>query len=68
MPIGPGKYDDVLTVALKTVKAKQGILIVVDGNKGPGFSAQLDIAKSLAIPAMLRNLADQIEADIKPKT
>lgn len=65
MPIGPGKYDDALAEALKHAKAMQGILIVLEGSKGFGFSAQLELDKTLLIPGMLRELARMIEADHK---
>jgi hypothetical protein len=61
MPLGPGKYDEAATAARKQTRANGVILIVFDGDRGNGFSAQLDARRLFAIPQMLRNLADEIE-------
>jgi hypothetical protein len=68
MPFGPGKYDDDATAIREKLKANGIILIVLGGEKGQGFSAQLDLAAAMAMPEMLRTVADQIEetqAEIK---
>lgn len=63
MASGAGKYDALCTAVRESVEAVAGILIVLDGNKGDGFSCQ---TRSLRItdklPAILRDVADQIEA------
>jgi hypothetical protein len=38
--IGPGKYDPVCTVAREATKAEVAIVIIINGDKGSGFSAQ----------------------------
>lgn len=58
---GPGKYDDVCTMAREAAKAKGVLLMVFDGEHGQGFSAQLPPELVLGIPAVLRQVADQIE-------
>lgn len=63
---GPGKYDDALTLALEQCNGLEGILIVTNGPKGPGFSAQLTLEGSTRIPSILRQLADKIEGSNKP--
>lgn len=63
--IGPGKYDDICTMAREQAKAKSVILIINDGCKGSGFSCQADISTLLTLPAALRGVADQIEANLK---
>lgn len=59
---GAGKYDDLCTQAREQADADACILILKNGNKGTGFSMQttndIDI---LALPHMLRLLAQQIE-------
>lgn len=60
---GPGKYDDACTAARESTKALGCILIVVGGEHGDGFSAQLTMEMMENIPRGLRALADQIEAD-----
>lgn len=63
--IGPGKYDSILTETLKQTKGTVGILIVLNGEHGPGFCAQLSIEALITMPIMLRSIADQIEVDYK---
>ncbi len=64
MAHGPGKYDASLSLALADAKAMQGILIVFDGPLGPSFCCQLDIVKASLIPVLLRQMAEEIEADM----
>jgi hypothetical protein len=54
MPIGPGKYDHICTVARNAAQARGALLIILDGDQGSGFSVQcigplhpLQIAKTL---------------------
>jgi hypothetical protein len=61
--IGPGKYDDEATWVRERTKASGVILIVIGGDKGQGFAAQATLEVTLTLPAMLRDIADQIEAD-----
>ena len=61
MAWGPGKYDPEATQVRASTKANGVILIVFEGDRGSGFSAQLDALKLIAIPQMLRDIADQIE-------
>lgn len=72
MAIGPGKYDDALTLALRTVVAREphihgGVLLVMgppDEADSCGFSVQLTLAAMRMMPALLRFMADGIEADL----
>ena len=61
--IGPGKYDEECTTAREATKAEGALLLVFNGNKGSGFSAQIPTKWLLKIPVILRSVADQIEAD-----
>jgi len=64
MPIGPGKYDDLCT----SVREKTGgsvLLIVVGGERGPGFSCQADLETMKMLPDMLEHVAKQIRQDMK---
>lgn len=61
--IGPGKYDALATAAREAAKARGVILIVFGGDKGSGFSAQLDALGTLSIPQILREIADEIERE-----
>jgi len=60
---GAGKYDDLCTQAREAAQAEGAILIVMGGNKGQGFSAQLPLHLIAVVPQMLRHVADEIEAD-----
>lgn len=61
--IGPGKYDELCTLVREKAGARAAIVIVVDGDKGTGFSAQGTEVVVTKLPAVLRILADKIEAD-----
>lgn len=65
MSIGPGKYDDAMTLARKQCGSSAAALIVLKGESGPGFSCQADLETTLRLPAILRKVADDIEADLK---
>jgi hypothetical protein len=65
---GPGKYDDACTAARIATQARAAVLIVTDGNRGSGFSVQAhDPAFVLALPMLLRRVADDIEAQTHPE-
>ena len=63
MAIGPGKYDHLATFVRQQTDALAVILIVLDGDKGAGFSVQARGDVALSLPALLRRVADDIEAD-----
>lgn len=64
MATGPGKYDNALTEALKNAGATQGVLIVLDGSQGSGFSMQSDLQNMLRLPHLLETMATHIRADL----
>jgi hypothetical protein len=68
MAEGPGKYDDVATIARVATKAKGIIIIVLGGELGNGFSVQMEAPDLEIMPGILRDLADQIEKDMKVMT
>jgi hypothetical protein len=63
--IGPGKYDEEATMVMERVKAGGVILIVIDGKDGGGFAVQATLQTTLMLPSMLRDMADEIEGDLK---
>ena len=63
MTVGPGVYDDEATAARESTHAQAVALIVIRGDKGSSFSCQAQEDVILDLPAVLRSLADQIEAD-----
>lgn len=60
MAPGPGKYDDLCTFVRENAKAKGALVIILDGEKGSGFSCQADLAVARQLPKMLENIAKQI--------
>jgi enoyl-CoA hydratase/carnithine racemase len=65
MPVGPGKYDELATAARLAAKARGVVVIVLEGEHGNGFSVQADGPVTLALPRLLRFVADGIEADLE---
>lgn len=63
MPKGPGKYDRFLTQVKDETGTINAALIISDGNLGSGFSVQGTGDFLLRLPAILRNIADQVEKD-----
>jgi hypothetical protein len=61
MALGPGKYDDLASDVRTKAQARGVLLLVVDGTRGSGFSAQLSLPLTLRLPQILRDIADQIE-------
>jgi hypothetical protein len=62
---GPGKYDDLATVVRRDARAAGVLVIVFGGTKGDGFSAQLPLDLLITVPAILRDVADQIDKQIQ---
>ena len=63
MSIGPGRYNEVCNDVRKRTRAKGVILIVMEGDKGEGFEVQASLDILVKLPKLLRDVADQIEAD-----
>lgn len=61
MAWGPGKYDDLATTARDAARADGVVLLVINGKRGSGFSAQLPVDLTFKLPAILRDLAKQID-------
>jgi hypothetical protein len=66
MPIGEGgKYDAECEEIRKRLGSQGVLLIVLDGPKGPGFSAQATFEILAGMPELLRITADSIEKDLR---
>lgn len=68
MAVGPGKYDKALRRALRSVSrdgGATGLLVVIRGPKGAGFSCQCTLDELQLVPGFLRQMADEIEADVR---
>lgn len=70
---GGGRYEREATTLLRATGARVVLLLVVSGHKGDGFEAQFatetqeEAARENArLPAVLRDLADRIEAGEPP--
>jgi hypothetical protein len=63
MPVGPGKYDDLATLVRETTNAQAVVLIIVEGDRGSGFSVQAlpPFVDGGTLVKLLRDMADQIE-------
>jgi hypothetical protein len=67
--IGPGRYDKEADKLLKETQAQGIILLIINGNRGEGFSATF--AREWAdqhaakLPAYLRALAHHLENDLR---
>lgn len=61
---GPGKYDAACTAARETTHAAGVLLIVIGGNQGNGFSAQLTPDILITVPELLRDMAKQIDQQL----
>lgn len=68
---GPGKYDDLCTEVRTKANADGAIVIVLNGDKGSGFSAQLPSEGFGALPQVIRALSlviDQMKEDLAAAT
>jgi hypothetical protein len=72
MPRGPGKYDAECARARVATDATMCLLVVLGGRRGDGFSAQIMAPDTdrppdalRAVPGLLRQIADEIEAEQK---
>jgi hypothetical protein len=65
MAYGPGKYSVLCAHAMTDAKALACVLITLGGEKGSGFEVVGQPGVVLDLPALLREMADQIERDQK---
>ena len=61
--INQGKYDDVCSVVREGTQAEGAMLIILNGEFGSGFSAQLPMDFMKKIPGVLRSMANHIEKE-----
>jgi hypothetical protein len=61
--IGPGKYDRLCTIVREEAGAAGALVLVIDGEKGSGFSVQADIETQMRLPDLLEAMARQIRMD-----
>lgn len=63
MAEGPGIYDDLCTHVREEAQAQGAVVIVLDGNKGSGFSAQGNAYALAQLPGVLKIILRQMERD-----
>ncbi len=63
--VGPGRYDDLCTVARESAQAEGAILIILAGEKGSGFSVQGPKEVTEKLPHMLRDVAKVLETSVR---
>lgn len=63
MADGPGKYDHLATLVREAANADGVAVLVINGNLGSGFSVQVDEGLHLALPSLLRTIADSLDAE-----
>jgi len=63
--IGPGKYDELCTLVRERANAKGALLVVIEGNRGQGFSVQATGPVLAVLPELLETLAREIRRDIE---
>jgi hypothetical protein len=64
--IGPGKYDDACTAARVAANAEVAIVMILNGDKGSGFSVQGDVNAKLTveqIAGFLEHIAAEMRRD-----
>jgi hypothetical protein len=61
---GPGKYDNICTVARVAADADCAIVIIINGNHGSGFSVQCTEGLVLDIPSILEHVIKDMRSSI----
>lgn len=66
--VGPGgRYNAEAEYVFKRTKARGVLLIVIEGNRGAGFSAVGEPEVMVGLSTLLRHLADDLDAGTAPK-
>jgi hypothetical protein len=65
MAVGSGRYDEICKAVREETGAFGAILMIMDGDQGDGFSVQVPHELLGLVPALLRQTADAIEAEVK---
>ncbi len=64
MALGPGKYDDMATHVRENTDAAAVVVIVLNGNKGNGFSVQVVNGHALDLRRLCK-LLDELSGMIR---
>jgi hypothetical protein len=68
MPRGSGKYSPLLKASLSIAGASQGMLIVIDGTKGPGAALLCSPKEYENLIAFLLSVVGNLRADLDTHT
>jgi hypothetical protein len=63
MALGGGRYEKETRDIRHNLRALGVILIVFNGSKGDGFEVHIPDLLASAVPKVLREIADEMEAD-----
>lgn len=63
--IGPGKYDYECTFVREHTQAEGAVVLVLNGERGTGFSVQAPAHVHFALPDLLEDLARRIRQSMK---
>ena len=64
MAKGPGVYDNLCTYAREQSHAVGAMVVIIQGDRGNGFSIQVPPEAAPMLPTLLRQVADRLEADV----
>jgi hypothetical protein len=64
MAYGSGKYDKEATALRESAKAVGVCVIILDGDRGSGFSVQVPAGCAKEIAGILRDAAAQLDKDL----
>lgn len=70
MALGPGRYGANAEAILKTTDAEMCVVMVIGGREGGAFDVACEeraLAKMVTLPALLRELADNVERELGVK-
>jgi hypothetical protein len=72
MALGAGKYDDLCSMARRCCNASGAILIILGGDRGNGFAAQIpgrdELGVTLQTIDLLKQLLQVVEEDYRRLT
>ncbi len=65
MALGPGKYDDICTLVREKTDAEAVVVVIINGNRGAGFSVQGHQPAVVYLPDLLDMVSKSIRKDSK---
>lgn len=65
MPLGPGKYDDLCTLVRERANAEGAAVIIMNGDRGAGFSVQGSLPVLPSLVDVLEHMARQMRESMR---